>query len=237
LGVFGSAHGIYISGGGSAVGGPFLVDSCQIYNNTGDPNSFGITVYTGANNTLNNVTVSNNIVSNNSYGIQVGYGSNDLVYNNIVKDNLRMGIDVAYGSPNNARIYNNLIYGNGWHGILVGDYGSPTNTIIANNIIARNAGNAVHLVGSTGAVVQSNLTFRNASGNTTNIAPGFVNEAAEDFHLLSNSPAVDAGVTLPEVTVDFDGNARPYGPAYDIGPYEYVGAPDPFVSRRPRESM
>jgi hypothetical protein len=40
-----------------------------------------------------------------------------------------------------------------------------------------------------------------------------------DFHLTSASPAINAGVSEPSVTVDFDGHPRTG--AYDIGAYEY----------------
>ncbi len=48
----------------------------------------------------------------------------------------------------------------------------------------------------------------------------FVDPAGGDFHLAAASPAVDAGITLPEVAVDLEGNPRPQGLASDIGCYE-----------------
>jgi hypothetical protein len=59
-------------------------------------------------------------------------------------------------------------------------------------------------------------------------APGFVNALQGDFHLLSDSPCIDAGGAEGALTNDFDGTARPLdgdtnGPAVvDIGAYEYV---------------
>jgi hypothetical protein len=50
--------------------------------------------------------------------------------------------------------------------------------------------------------------------------PRLVNPPA-DFHLQSNSPAINAGQTLPSVTVDFEGTTRPQGLGYDIGAFEY----------------
>lgn len=53
-----------------------------------------------------------------------------------------------------------------------------------------------------------------------------VNATGLDFNLRSTSPAIDAGLTLSEVSWDFDGRSRPRGAASDIGAYEFVfGAP------------
>jgi uncharacterized repeat protein (TIGR01451 family) len=43
-----------------------------------------------------------------------------------------------------------------------------------------------------------------------------------DYHIASLSPAIDKGTTLAGVTHDFDGDARPQGPAYDIGADEFT---------------
>jgi len=45
---------------------------------------------------------------------------------------------------------------------------------------------------------------------------------SSDFLKLStNSPAIDAGVTISSITTDFFGTSRPQGTGYDIGAYEY----------------
>jgi hypothetical protein len=41
-----------------------------------------------------------------------------------------------------------------------------------------------------------------------------------DFVTPSNSPCIDAGIALADVTDDFLGNHRPEGAGYDIGAYE-----------------
>lgn len=42
-----------------------------------------------------------------------------------------------------------------------------------------------------------------------------------DLHLQSNSPAITAGISLPNVGgTDFDGNLRFQGEIVDIGAYE-----------------
>lgn len=50
----------------------------------------------------------------------------------------------------------------------------------------------------------------------------FVNLANHDYHLATNSPAIDSGVDIPEVEEDFEGNPRVNG-SYDVGAYEFMG--------------
>lgn len=52
----------------------------------------------------------------------------------------------------------------------------------------------------------------------------FVNAAAGDWHLSSSSPCIDNGLAYAGsfTTTDFDGKARVFGDAQDIGCYEYV---------------
>lgn len=53
------------------------------------------------------------------------------------------------------------------------------------------------------------------------VNPQFVNADASNFHLQSDSPCIDAGISVSGVSNDFDGNPRPQGPGYDIGAFEY----------------
>ena len=52
----------------------------------------------------------------------------------------------------------------------------------------------------------------------------FVDPAAGDLHLKPGSPAIDAGVTIADVTTDIDGGPRPQGPRSDAGAYEFSDA-------------
>jgi hypothetical protein len=68
---------------------------------------------------------------------------------------------------------------------------------------------------------------REAVGSS-NLAAGpqaFVNAAAHDYRLAPGSVAIDAGMTLPEVTTDRAGTARPQGRYHDVGAYEVLTPP------------
>ena len=58
-------------------------------------------------------------------------------------------------------------------------------------------------------------------GNFTN-APLFVDVAARDFHLQTNSPCINAGAnTYVDTDTDLDGNPRIAGGTVDVGAYEF----------------
>ena len=52
--------------------------------------------------------------------------------------------------------------------------------------------------------------------------PRFVDPTQDDYHLASDSAAIDHGVDAGVYT-DLDGNPRPIGSGFDIGAYEYQG--------------
>lgn len=58
------------------------------------------------------------------------------------------------------------------------------------------------------------------ASNLSVAAGAFVNAAGGNYSLVAGSPAIDAGVAIPEVTVDRAGTRRPQGAGYDVGAYE-----------------
>ena len=108
------------------------------------------------------------------------------------------------------------------------DYGTvDTGNVIANNIIA-NPGFLPYPAAYIDTQASPHARSFNNLQLTTNAQAKFL-DSTSDFHILVNSPAVDAGMnaSVYGVSYDMDHNSRPYGPAYDMGAYEYNGGVQP----------
>ena len=73
-------------------------------------------------------------------------------------------------------------------------------------------------------VLRSDLPKQLHAWNNLAVGIGaFVNGTDHDYHLAPGSPAIDAGGNdfLPALAHDIEGNARHWGPAPDIGAYEF----------------
>jgi parallel beta-helix repeat protein len=193
-----------------------LLDGNDIYNNPGG----GIQIYPGPTGYL---TVRNNRIHDNSFlstqpigGIAVNQnvGTGLKIYNNLIyrngvnsADQSPPGIEIQFG-PSGAKIWNNTIYGNKGWGFMISTTDAVNNEV-RNNIVYGNGVGQIYDIGA-GTVKDHNLTNN----------PNFMNTAASDFNLQTNSPAIDAGVNLIEIKTDFKKNPRPQGFAFDIGAYE-----------------
>ena len=171
-----------------------------------------------------------------------GLIENVIIYNNIVYLNKYGGIELGswsdIGFPGvkpiaNIKIINNTCYkngeyDNGWgYGIVI-DNPDANNVIVRNNICSENSAQIAIQQIDSGGIVDHNLFYGNNSALGTLYGldsiignPLFVNASIYDFHLLSNSPAIDNGNAIDVPSVDFENNSRPYGSGYDIGAYEY----------------
>jgi hypothetical protein len=129
----------------------------------------------------------------------------------------------------NGSILNNTLYGN-----IAGSEGgglSQCNGVITNCIIWANTGAVPQLYASadpTYSCIQDDDTGGNGNIDED---PLLRDPANGDFHLPDDSPCLDAGKALAEVTDDLDGEARPYdavtetrgdGSGYDIGADEFI---------------
>lgn len=169
-------------------------------------------------------------------------------YNNIVVNpggdgiwmHIRMS-NASIGDLNDAYIFvNNTIIEPGGSGIfyntsIPGGGGSRAdlNNVLYNNLII-DPGNNYENSGFWKVAEDAFIDFNekaqrdqsSKSNNyfTRNISEvGFVNVGSENFDLLENSPAVDAGNNVSDlgINIDFNSNARPVGAAFDIGAFEY----------------
>jgi hypothetical protein len=55
------------------------------------------------------------------------------------------------------------------------------------------------------------------TNDITDEDPLFLDAPNEDFHIASDSPAVDAGTDAGAPSVDFEGDTRPQGSGVDLG--------------------
>ena len=222
-----AASGFYIETGYN------LVESSEFYNNKANGGKFFHGNLSGVAN--NNIARNNKFYNNSTAGVwscgllmssgngnlgynNIAYGNfagfclqsrvtNGRFYNNIAYENDVYGFYVGFSTTSGSRIENNSVYNNGTYGIFVGD--SATSSIVKNNIAYANN-------------IDLGLTNTTSSHNETE-NPSFVNIAGKDFHLQSNSPAIDKGTTISGISTDFGGQPRPKGAQFDIGAYEYQG--------------
>ncbi len=171
-------------------------------------------------------------------------------------DNIKYGFRLQdTGGP--YTLINGLTYGNGWFPLQVQSSGPSTylyNSTFAGasndngysiegpstNVLIRNcifAGYSTQVSNGSFSGLDEDYNLYYSNGGTVGFTIGphslqanplFVNPAANDYHLQAKSPAIDAGTTLPQITMDLDGNPRPQGVGYDIGAYEFPsGASQP----------
>jgi len=110
--------------------------------------------------------------------------------------------------------------GSGGEGIWIGEYVSLTltNTLIAGHTV----GITVTAPASSTVSADTNLFWNTSDPITGTNAILEDPLLTADYHLGSGSPAMDAGLIIPWLTVDLEGNPRPQGSGYDIGAFEEV---------------
>src|SRR6266851_4312979 len=180
-----------------------IIENNLLYNN--HSNGISLFDYDGAAGSMNNVVVNNTIVmaSDARWALNIKKGSTgNTVFNNILYNaNTSNGsIDVSTDSlPGLISDYN----------VVVNRFTPNDSTVITLSQWRTQTGQDMHSVISTPTAL-------------------FVNAAANNYQLLTTSPALDAGVSSlaghNAPTVDIVGTARPQGTTWDIGAYELVVA-------------
>ena len=179
-----------------------------------------------------------------AYGFVLGYIDNRAAFN--IKEQVECRMS-------NVKVYNNEIAfrlrGPGSRG---GAYVTVINSIAYNNVkVFRTEDDLelLHIYNGTFDKNSNNDYFQNVSGgydptgfelknslfmgtkpsdasDPSNLLAEnsfFIDAVNNDYHLVANSPAINSGVDIPEVTEDFDGNPRVNG-SYDVGAFEHAEA-------------
>ncbi|MDR4495887.1 MAG: right-handed parallel beta-helix repeat-containing protein, partial [Nitrospirales bacterium] len=202
----GADHGFYINTSNN------LVESSQFYNNKGNGGKFYHASFNGsANNNIarNNKFYNNSVAGSWSCGLLLSSGNGSQAYNNVAYGNYA-GFCIQT-RVTNARLFNNIAYENGYYGIYVG-YNTTSGSKVENNTVYDNGTYGI-FVGddATSTTVKNNISLANpidiglqvAATNSNNFTsdPLFVNAGAKDFHLKSNSPAIDKGTSISGITI------------------------------------
>jgi hypothetical protein len=150
-----------------------------------------------------------------TYDHQGGVIRNNFIYRASGAATGDVGITVNYA--NDYEIHHNTVILNGTFSWTIEYRFSVSNGALAYNL-------------TDGPILQRDGAQGTLTSNLTSAGPGwFVNAASGGLHLLPTATgAFDQAAPLADVTDDFDGDARPIGPAPDVGADEY-GLPAPTV--------
>ncbi len=158
-----------------------------------------------------------------------GPRKNIYIFNNTIyraRWNGGAGIYLVSDNIENIVIQNNLVYYNLWNGEITAAISSilPKITVDHNIVFGRKECSLAFPDCAEITDISDPINYPKIHDNIT-VDPKFVNGNAYDFHLLSDSPAADSGLPIPNLLVDYDNIFRPQGLAYDIGAFEYVSPP------------
>lgn len=178
----------------SASGGTLRLMQSTILGNTGG----GISISGSQFDITNSIIVKNGGPNSVLGGIQVngivGVGMRRFEFNTVAQNQATSGI-----TP----------------GVLCSAIAMPL--ALANSIIYDN-GTAIQVEGNNCSWTYSDIGPMMAPGQgNINAPPMFINAMQNNFHLQSGSPAKDAADPAASLSIDIDGDARPQGPARDMG--------------------
>jgi hypothetical protein len=168
----------------------------------------------------------------------------DSCNHNTVRNNVMYiyhGLNLNYGANTNY-IYNNTFVSNlNWTrssgsypaAVSVDGPGDSHSNIIKNNICQDFLYECIGLRSGTGNVADYNCKYMSdgstpgGQGQQTHdiwMQDPKINNAggskASDYQVASNSPCVDAGESIAEITNDYEGISRPQGTGFDMGAFE-----------------
>ncbi len=239
--------GIHMNGdlsqGGDGIISNAVVSGNRIYNNA-IPNPTFPTLGGGSGINMDGVQnsrIENNLVyGNHASGISLykidGYdgSKNNLVVNNTVYEpsDGRWALNIQSGSTGNMALNNILISDHPFRGAIdisadsLSGFTSNYNAVISR--FTTNGGNTIQTLAQWRA-----NTGQDINSLVATAANLFVNSAGNDYHLLTTSPAKNAGTSQSAPPADFDGLPRKAGAAFDIGATNSVRCPETTTATAP----
>jgi hypothetical protein len=225
---YSTAAGIYIDGGWDIV----------VENNICHHNGYGGEIGCEENGTTKNIIFRNNIFYKNYYsGMHVGgYDVNTTgnVLNSSVYNNTFYQNDTGNNyngelllTQSQACTFNNNIFYVSAQNVYIQASRTQTNLLVNYNLVYADAGIANVEVEVNGTNYTGLSSYYAASGQGANSSfanPLFIDASTFDFHLLTTSPAIDAGnpsYTMATGEVDMDDEARINNSIIDCGADEY----------------
>jgi hypothetical protein len=234
-----SAAGIYVDGWHAGANGTPTLNRINIYQNRVSEGGGIIVGCEQADGVVEYINIYNNILVNTSFSaIQVrgawgdGLRKNINIYNNSIYGALPAG---GHGGAGIYVTTANLGSNNGDAPVIIrnnismfyflSDGGGYVGQIRAGSAAMAAKISADHnlVYGPQNCSTQFPACVELGSRITAAATGVFLNPAAFDLHLKIGSPAINAGVNLNLLTVDFSGVSRlqPAGNVYDIGAYEF----------------
>ena len=188
-------------------------------------------------------------------GINMDGVERAMIRNNVIVDAHASGIsmyqiDGGICSRNNKVYHNTIVVAaDGRWAVNIPNSGCTGNQLIANILYSNHSyRGAINIVDGARSGFSSNFNvlegvFSTDGGDTTlsfaqwkalgydvnsrvSTPSSLFVDAASDFRLKSESPAIDIGTTLTSVKTDFDGRARPQGASSDAGAFEAASPAD-----------
>jgi hypothetical protein len=152
---------------------------------------------------------------------QFGTKRNRILNNTIVQAaNGRFAIVLIHGSTDNV-ILNNILFHLGSRGSIETDPSSLPGLVSDYNVVMNRFAFDEEFI----TLSDWRARGQDLHSITSPLVALFVNPGQNDYHLAPDSPAIDAGTAVPDVTRDLDKQRRPQGREYDIGADEVV---DPY---------
>ncbi len=225
----GFAAGIYVDGGKSIVIDGNIISQCDVGLEIGAENKGLVT---------SAVVVQNNLIfKNDKAGIAFGgYASNRgrtqscrFIHNTVWQnDTLGTGFGQLWIQYASANIVANNIFVAGTNAVLIASDAGNTKNVLDNNIWFSPSGASDISITWNGRSYSTFAAYKSATRQDAKslfVDPRLVNpSAAENFHLLPSSPAINAADSTANRTAPFDlfGTRRPQESKPDIGAVEFV---------------